>query len=384
MPLREDIEKEVLENIEQGASHDDLISNLIFAGYTYKDITSVINELVSKGKVSESFAKRQHYHRDVDAPYTRIEDALPPEPVKVSSLSRFWIKYHKTIVIIAISVMAVIVVAVAGLWWYGNRASVVLSRTLASVSRASSFEYTAVARVNAQNTPSLTLFSSPYTVTVKGNVGLSPLHYAADIFITNDATSWRTYGIVTGNGALFVKLGQEGSDVIPASIAGQAIEKWVRVDMAGDVAKLSGWGPVGVFSTFAHTIAVSDDDVAVLRALIKDVPFVNVVRTKSDGGSAITAQWDGKFSDQAIVALNALLGSATPIDSAWLDKSVWEFHITGGSLSSIHIRNDDVTNTSGDVTAITITFNSFNRPVDIAVPGAYIGLDAMLQRISEQ
>jgi hypothetical protein len=177
---RQEIVDIIKRSVEQGVGREQLVSDLIFAGFNYQEIQGAINEMASKGQLPESFSSG--FSRRTQRVYqgqkvNKISELAQESQIEESATKEIVKKYKKRFIVFILTLLAVFVAFAGGLYFYGTLPSVVFSRALNNLSETKSFSYYFQTNVsvdkNYQDPVVNNLFSGQDTIKSQGLVDFS-------------------------------------------------------------------------------------------------------------------------------------------------------------------------------------------------------------------
>ncbi len=391
-------------SVAQGVGREQLISDLIFAGFTYQEIEGAINEMVSRQEIPESFLR--NYSRKGQQIYkgpkiNKIGDISQEFKEQEASAREILNIYKKRFIIFVLSAIGVFLIISIGLYVYGTIPSVVVEKAMGNLLNAKSFSYylqvDASADKSLNDSQVFNLFSDKNTITSQGVVDVSGSYpkISSQIFAQNgfDADSsstsfWDVSFLSIDPQSWFFKINSIATtSPQSAQLANQLALGWVQVDSSSDV--INNFIPNGIFSEINDIKNLSENQLSQLFGLMLNYSNIQSIVSKGtdtiDGSNyyhySIALNQDG--INQALKYFYDSVGqSDAPLVSAfqnaidiWISKSSRTIYKISYSFSPA------ISGYALNPQSFNLYLFGFNQNYQISSPAQYNSLNKLIQLI---
>ncbi|MBP6855865.1 MAG: hypothetical protein KBC26_02780 [Candidatus Pacebacteria bacterium] len=243
-----DLKQSIIAHIERGSTKEQIISDCIFAGFSYKDIIQTFSELDREGKIPAYFLTGKYPRSSYVQHVSRVSDRITSEDHAPTPAFFSFISSHRVLVIVS---LVVIIIGIGGgvAWWRSitHSPQQVVRRALFSLLNTSSYEYVGHASGVVAHTEEKTkllwdnvLFSSgPISLSAYGVVQTIPDYSHSVLFsffngelLSTSTLLWEgTFIKPYASSGLFIKLSDRF--LLPTSsdftIAQKSLGRWVAL-----------------------------------------------------------------------------------------------------------------------------------------------------------
>jgi len=387
---RQEIIEIIKKSVGQGVSREQLVSDLIFAGFNYREIQGALNEMAANGQLSQSFLSSisRRGQRTPQAPKIQKIGEAAAEGVEVEISAKDIIKKYKKRFLIFIALIVVIFGGTAAaLYLYGTSSSVVVKRVLANLSSVSSLAYYLKSNVvvdRSGNDPLLeAVFEDNVTMESSGTIDFSgndAIKFSTEITAKNgfDSTSssvWDTGFISTAPADWFIKINYIATTTQEnKTLYDQLSLGWTKVDAPPE--SLSGLVPQKLISKIANYRGLISPQISQIVKLASDPAIIAGITSLSSeniGGSnyyhyQITFQKD-KISNVISQFYSTLGENSGPLVS--LVDNPWDIWISKKTSVLYRIKINALNQISGHTfnpQGIDLYLSGFNENYSISNP----------------
>ena len=392
----------IRKQVAEKKSRETIVSNLIFAGWKYREIEGGFADLFRKGEVSKEFLG-ETAARGKRAPLQdeahRVEESLGPiehPRTKFEVVSELVDVYKQRMLLWGASISTLIAALVVGYAIYSNASSVIVARALRIGSNAPSYAYQAIARgpvsISYQDLDVFkrTILSVPqvlFTVDgsfVRSSANTSALSYRIDARGTQEEVPrWQANILLPDSGGAFVQV----NAIMSSSTQWQGpldriAQRWISIASVGDLLQVPFAGPRGLWSDLLACRPVVGGQNGNLFSFLAQPGVITGIQRigieQKDGVSAyhFVLTLNGAAAAQADQSVAACLGANGFTHwEAVLDGS-WDFFVNRQTLEPLSLSRADIAQSNADVTvgisSLSITFGNWNQPLSIALPQSFL------------
>ena len=404
---RKEVTDLIIKEIEHGSTREQVVSNLIFAGFSYQEIQGALNEMAQKGELSQDFLmsdKRIRREGAQGPKVKKIEEETYQEEQGVS-VKELISRYKKIFFTVLISLIIVFGGGLMGFYFYSTSTSVVMGRVLSNLSEVYSGSFYVNANIdvnkdNAKGDQIITdLFPEQATLESKGFFEFKTgptIKYSLELSAKNgyDAGAsvlpfWDIGVISSDVPSLYFKLNNLATTTSQnQTLVTQLLPAWVLVDTANSQ-PLNVVAPQKILSLINDYRQILSSDLTGISGLISDPTLIkSAVNLGSQNiGNSSYYHYQIYFDfDKAGVIVSKLYSSAG-INSGWLSdliKDPWEIWIDKNTLLpyQIVIKNDSPDSSMlFDPRSVTLVLDGLNAPYAINAPAQFSSLAHVLQII---
>jgi hypothetical protein len=402
----------ISKEIDQGLNKEQIVSDLIFAGFSYQDIQGAFNQMEQEGKLPEDFliSGRSVRKQTIKGPaIKKIEELTSEYQVEEENRKEVVSKY-KTIALKVLLILVVISgVFFAGFYFYSTSSSVVIKKTLANVSKVRSAAFYVSANVDinksSKNNNDEILKELPDRLIIESrglvNTYSPVVDYSLEIALKNAdiATSsqllnpfWGIGAISTKDSNFYLKLNNLETSKKNETLSSKLLENWVVFDIS-DNNLLSGIVPKEILKTLLLYQRISSPAAARVFSLISDSLLVEKITSlgsqKIDGVPFYHYQivFNKNKASYVVSEFYSLIGK--DIGSGWIEelvKNPWEVWIDKKTLLPYQIIIRNVNPNSNFVfnpREVTIILSGFNASYQISHPAQFFSLKQIIQLIQD-
>lgn len=289
---RKEITDIIKNSVQQGVGREQLVSDLIFAGFNYQEIQGAINEMVSNEQLPESFlsGSSKKSQRIYQGPKVhKISELAQESQIEESTTKDIVKKYKKRFIIFVAILVAVFVIVAGGLYFYGTLPSVVVGRAMGNLSKTESFSYYFKTNVsvdkNSQESVINNLFGNQDTIESQGFVDFSGSYpeISSDIsakigFDANSSSTpfWDIGFISLNSSDWFLKLNSISTTTPKDSqLAQQLSLSWVKVDSSAN--SISDFIPGEIISHINEYRGINASQLAQLFKITSDYSSIDSI-----------------------------------------------------------------------------------------------------------
>ena len=392
----------IRKEVAQKKSRETIVSNLIFAGWKYRDIESGFAQLLRNGEVSEEFSG-QPVSRVSRVPSPdkahRVEEEMGPiesPRTRFEVASELVVAYeHKALIWIA-SAVTVVAAIVVGYAIYSNVGSVIVGRALRIGAQTPAYAYRLVAQgsvaINYQDTDIFkrVVLAVPQAVLTvngtfsRGMAGVSALSYNIDVRGPGEtAPRWQANIVLPDSGGSFVQV----NAVIASSTQwqdalGRIAQRWIGIGSIGDLSQVPFVGPRGLWSDlFSCRSVLGGQNGNIFSFLSQPGVVTNIERMNSEQENGVAAyHFVVTIDGTAAVRADPSIASCLAADGFTHWETVldgqWDFLINKQTLEPISLSRADIAQSANSVTmgisSVSITFGNWGQPLSIAVPQSFL------------
>lgn len=392
----------IRKEVAQKKSRETIVSNLIFAGWKYRDIESGFAQLLRNGEVSEEFSG-QPVSRVSRVPSPdkahRVEEEMGPiesPRTRFEVASELVVAYeHKALIWIA-SAVTVVAAIVVGYAIYSNVGSVIVGRALRIGAQTPAYAYRLVAQgsvaINYQDTDIFkrVVLAVPQAVLTvngtfsRGTAGVSALSYNIDVRGPGEtAPRWQANIVLPDSGGSFVQV----NAVIASSTQwqdalGRIAQRWIGIGSIGDLSQVPFVGPRGLWSDlFSCRSVLGGQNGNIFSFLSQPGVVTNIERMNSEQENGVAAyHFVVTIDGTAAVRADPSIASCLAADGFTHWETVldgqWDFLINKQTLEPISLSRADIAQSANSVTmgisSVSITFGNWGQPLSIAVPQSFL------------
>jgi len=400
----------IAKEIDQGFSREQIVSDLIFAGFSYQEIQGAFNEMAQEGKLPSDFivsgrttAKRTFHLPKINR-IDQVIEAQEEEEEKINPIDLFLSRHKKTLIIILISLVILGVGGWFGFYFYSTSTSVVMSKTLTNFSKLKSGSFYLSANVdfnkaNDNNQAIFKLFPEKLTLESKGFFDAqkgTTLSYSVQMSVKEgyDASDlakslWGIGAISTIDNSFYFKLNELATTTLDDKIlADQLLSNWVLVDVL-DKKPLLKFVPFQILSLLEKYQKFLSSDLTEVLSLINDYELIKSVNNLGSQkiGNASYYHYQVYLNEQKAQNIVLRLYSFIGTDSGWLSlliKNPLEIWINKKTLLpyQIVIKNefaDDLLTLNPQ--KVTVVLSNLGKSYNISAPAQFLSLERVLQII---
>jgi hypothetical protein len=395
----------IKKSIEQGVGREQLVSDLIFAGFAYREIQGAINEMARQGQLPAAFFEgtSRRMQRVYQGPKVKKIGELAQESREAEATAGEIARtYRKRIIIFVAVLIAAFALVSGGLYFYGTLPSVVVKRALSNLSDTQSFGYYLKANVAVDKSgmPDFVtdkLFGEEDTIESRGIVDYSVdyLEFSSEISAGNgfDSTQEPFWGIgliFTAPSDWFFKLNSISSTASQdAKLAEQLSLGWVKVDSPPE--SLSGLMPQKILSQLSVYRNLNSSQVGQLVKIASDPALISSIvsaGTETIGGSnyyRYRISFDKNKAGQITGQFYGMLGkTGGPLLSVF--DNPWDVWITKNNPIIYRIKYSFGTDISGytfNLRDFDLYLSGFDQNPPVSEPAQYNLLSHVLEIIKE-
>lgn len=393
--------------IEQGSSREQVVSNLIFAGFSYQEIQSALNQMAQKGELPRDFLISERRARQVGAQVQKLkkleETTAPAE--EGPSVKEILGQYKKKLIYALIGAIVLIGGGFTIFYFYNTSTSVVIKRTLSNLSSISSGAFYITANVDVNKDAAANdsfvgqIFPEKITLESKGVFDISslPLEYSLEISAKNgydaDASAqpfWDVGAVSPDGSALYFKLNDVATTTDQNQVlVSQLLPVWVLVDTTSSE-PLFAVAPQKVLSRFKSYQHISSLDFKSVLKLLSDPLTISGIADLGSQNIGNSSYYHYKITldpQRASEIASAFYSAAGISDGGWLPDLIndpWEVWIDKNTLLPYQISIKNETANSSllfDPRNIILTMGGFNSQYNIMPPAQSSTLSHLLQII---
>jgi hypothetical protein len=243
---RQDLIELIKNSIEQGTDRERLVSDLIFAGFSYQEIQGALNQMASAGQLPTGFfsgVSKRMQRTPQGQHIETIVEATKNGEVEQETVGEIIKKYKKRFFIIVGLVIVIFGGISFGLYLYGTNSSVIVGKALANFSQARTFGYYLKSNVDVAATPGDNFYNNlsgtKATLESRGIIDLSGSDYAkfsSQILLHDgyDSTStpvWDLSLISLDPSDTYLKLNSITTSTLETKALNNQLELgWVKID----------------------------------------------------------------------------------------------------------------------------------------------------------
>jgi len=382
MTSKKNLEQLILTEIENGVGKEDLIRNLIFAGWSYRDVSKTLERLNAKGHIPAEFWTRHSVGRVVREPsYQSVGQSFPNASTQTLNAQK-----KRRMAMVFLGVFVVVCVAVYGVFFFiSHSPRFLLKKTISLLPSLTSVRYVGIVTIAPSSDAfAQKIFSDKEVVIMVNGIarfipGQNPQFSSTLSLGRGDVPAgvigmWDATVLFPGNGEWYERLNSARpweNEMVLDDVYG----RWVSMNNVTSSAQSSILAPPALFKAGELLSSFSSDTISLIRS---DVASLGVndsvvrVGTEKESGVALThlafhlsptkarnlfGKWVGTFQGDFI---NALVEGEWHI---WIDDtfSVW----------GLSIRNQE-----GSVRSIDMRFGQRNTVNALSVPPAVLSLEA--------
>jgi len=392
----------IRKELAQKKSRETIVSNLIFAGWKYREIEGGFADLFRKGEVSKEFlgesaspAARSPLQ---DQPH-RIEESvgsLDHPRTKFEIASELIDAYKQKMVMWGAGIITVIAAVGVGYAIYSNLSSVIVGRALRIGMNASSFTYRVTAQgpvnINYQDTDIFkrTILPVPQAIFsidgsfMRASSNVSALSYAISVRGSQDSGQrWQANIILPGSGGAFVQVNSiMASSTLWQAALGRIAQRWIGMASTDDLLQVPFAGPRGLWSDIFSCRSMLGGQNGNLFAFLAQPGVITGIQRvgveKKDGVFAyhFILMLSDAVAEQADPSVAACLGSNGFTHWGKVLAGSWDFFVNRQTLEPLSLSRADVAQSSADVTvgisSLSINFGNWNQPLSIAAPQSFL------------
>ncbi len=391
-------------SVAQGVGREQLISDLIFAGFTYQEIEGAINEMVLHQEIPESFLR--DYSKKGQQIYkgpkiNKIDDISQEFKEQESSAREILSTYKKRFIIFVASAVGAFLIVSVGLYFYETIPSVVVKKAMGNLLAAKSFSYYFQADVladkNSNDSQIFNLFSDKNTITSQGVVDVSGDYpkissqiFAQDGFNADSSSTpfWDVSFLSLNPQSWFFKINSIATtSPQDAQLASQLALGWAQVDSSPDT--LVDFIPNGIFSEINDLRNFPQNQLSQLFNLILNYSNVKTIISKGTdtiNGSnyyhyLITLNQDGigqatkYFYDNVGQSSGPLASVFSNAIDIWISKSDRTIYKISYSFSP------EISGYALNPKNFSLYLFGFNQNYQISSPAQYNSLNKLIQLI---
>jgi len=278
----------IKKSVEQGVSRERLVSDLIFAGFNYREIQGTLNKMAANGQLSQSFLSSisRKGQRTLQTQRVQKIGEATAEGAEIEMTAKDIVKKYKKRFLIFIVVIAVIFGGTAAaLYLYGTSSSVVVKRALTNLSSVSSLAYYLKSNVvvdRSGNDPLLeTVFEDNITVESSGMVDFSgngTIKFSTEITAKNGFNSasssvWDAGFISTASADWFIKINYIATTTQEnKALYDQLALGWVKMDVP--LESLNGLVPQKLISKISNYKGLISSQISQIVKLASDPAII--------------------------------------------------------------------------------------------------------------
>ena len=392
----------IRKQVAEKKSRETIVSNLIFAGWKYRDIEGGFAQLLRNGEVSEEFSGQSAArvsHAPLPDEARRVEEEMGPlesPRTKFEVVSDLVGVYeHKALIWVA-GTVTVIAAIVVGYAIYSNVSGVIVGRALRVGAQAPSYAYHLVAQgpvaINYQDTDVFKRVVLPIPQAVfavdgtfaRGTAGVSALSYSIDARGPEEtAARWQANIVLPDSGGSFVQVNAVvASSTQWQEALGRLAQRWIGIGSISDLSQVPFVGPRGLWSDlFSCRSTLGGQDGNVFSFLSQPGVITNIQRMSGEQVNGVPVHhFKVTIDGTAAVRADPSLASCLAADGFTHWETVldgqWDFLINKQTLEPISLSRADIAQSADGVTvgvsSMSITFGNWGQPLSIVVPQSFL------------
>lgn len=393
--------------IEQGSSREQVVSNLIFAGFSYQDIQGALNQMARNGELPKDFLDSSRQTRQTGAQIQKIKK-LEESTAQISeepSIKEMVGRYKKIFIYVSIGLIVLIGGLFTIFYLYNTSTSVILKKSLINLSSVTSGSFYMAANVDVNKDVSPNdllikdMFPEKITLESKGIFDISYLvaKYSLEISANDgynaDSSSqpfWDVGAVSPDGSAFYFKL----NDIATSSIQNQTfvsqlLPTWVFVDITSSE-PLFTVAPQKVLSRLESYRGAASSDFKSALSLLSDPLIISSVADLGSQNIGDSSYYHYKITlepQRANEIISAFYSAAGISDGGWLKDLInnpWEIWINKSSLLPYRVLITNKTEDSSqmfDPRDVLLIISGFNAKYSIDAPAQFSPLSHILQII---
>lgn len=391
----------ILSEIKAGMKGDNIVGDLIYKGYSYRDIEYVLNALINEGKIDVNFwryGSKTNLLKNKKNGIKLLSNLFSNDSDKPKQYSRFqlWIAVNKRSIIgasVGLVIIVLIFIIISILYW--NSSGQVLSRAFNNSFGAKTFKY----EVN--------IGGSKYDV---GKAPDESYTYTIDIigsFISNNFSGGLKVSEINSKNGENIKKEEFQSIILGAghnnrylridnyvkngttseSIKEYVLGKWIEGDNFLKLRKKVNIGFDELFTIQNNVWGFSSDDMNYIKKVLISGKFLgSSQRIKSDinGLKKIMFSLNRVNIKDLSSVINKFIGIGV-INKQWLIDASWVAYINkNGTINTLIIKPEAYKNLGRiKINEIIIKFSSYNSNFNILKPLSVISEGSIIKKLSE-
>ena len=387
------LQERILQEVAQGTNKDALVSNLVFAGFSYEHISTALELMVAQGKIPPEYWQRTGYTPIPKGPqaHTLGEEFAPP-PRKPS-----WIARHTTLVVVVAVVVLLAGVGVGVGWWtYRTNASVLLHDALGAAVMANSASFSiestgsfSPASADDEFIKNVLSDTSDYKTLIDGVwmwSGTSAT-LTADIswYDADDTLYWNANTILPVGTGQYAKVDdmRVSQGTLWTEVYGDIVHQWTTFSLQEHPSSVPYLGLKGFFEHTRALSAMTLQDRDVLQALVstEDI-FVGAVQQRSQEPDVVSISFSIQPSYAQNISTFIKKVSGIDVSASLIQNASWKVWVNTSqrTLRAMEIVMNQGTGVLVPDT-ITISFDHWNQGESISAPDQAIPLSQLELRI---
>ncbi len=392
----------IRKQVAEKKSRETIVSNLIFAGWKYREIEGGFADLFRKGEVSKEFlgeAATRGSRPPLQDETHRVEEAvgsIEHPRTKFEVVSELVGVYKQRALIWGASAITAIAAIVVGYAIYSNASSVIVARALRIGINAPSYAYRAIAQgsvaINYQDVDVFkrTILSVPqalFTIDgsfVRSSENTSALSYQIDARGAQEtAPRWQANIIFPDSGGAFVQVnGIMSSSTQWQDPLNRIAQRWISITSVGDLSQVPFAGPRGLWGdALACRPVMGGPNGNLFSFLAQPGVITGIQRIGVEQKNGVAAYHfvltlNGAAAAQADQSVAACLGADGFTHWETVLDGSWDFFINQQTLEPLSLSRADIVQSSTDVTmgisSLSITFGNWDQPLSIAMPQSFL------------
>lgn len=141
--IRKELEDLILKSVDGETSQDKLVSDLIFAGFTYSEIQGALNELLAEEKIPVDFMNRKGLRQAVFRPAQagKLSDVGADALMEEENIKHTASRFKKIFIFVVVGILVILAIMAVVMYLYQNNPATVIKKTLLNISNATSFGF---------------------------------------------------------------------------------------------------------------------------------------------------------------------------------------------------------------------------------------------------
>jgi hypothetical protein len=392
----------IRKEVAQKKSRETIVSNLIFAGWKYREIERGFADLFRKGEVSKEFL-RESTSPAARSPLQdqahRIEESvgsLDHPRTKFEIASELIDAYKQKMVMWSAGIITVIAAVGVGYAIYSNLSSVIVGRALQIGMNASSFTYRVTAQgpvdINYQDTDifkrtilpvSQAIFSIDGSF-VRASSNVSALSYAISVRGSQDSGQrWQANIILPGSGGAFVQVNSiMASSTLWQAALGRIAQRWIGMASTDDLLRVPFAGPRGLWNDIFLCRSALGGRNGNLFSFLKQPGVITGIRRvgveQKDGVPAyhFVLTLSGAAASQADPSVAACVGAQGFTHWGAVLNGSWDFFVNKKTREPLSLNRSDIVQSGAGVTVglstLSMDFDHWNQPLSIGSPQSFL------------
>jgi hypothetical protein len=387
------LQERILREVEQGTNKDALISDLIFAGFSYDNISAVLESMVAQGKIPPEYWQRTGYAPIPKGPQAHTLDETFASPPKKPS----WIARHTTLVIVVAVILLLVGVGIGVGWWtYRTNASVLLHDALRAAVTADSVSFSiestgsfSPALAGDEFIENVLSATSDYRTSIEGTWMWSGASAALAAGISwydaDDTLYWNANTILPVGVEQYAKVGDVwvSQGTLWAEVYGDIAYQWTAFSSKEQPSSVAYLGPRGFFKTTRVLSAMTLQDRDMLHTLIsaEDI-FVGAIQQQNQEPDVVSISFTIQPSYAEDISAFIKRVSGVDVSASLIKDASWKVWV---NTSQRTLRAMEIAMNQGSGVlipdSIVIFFDRWNQGGVISAPDQVIPLSQLELRI---